>query len=231
MRCNYLSMSLFQQFVNTTQLHEEDFLTKDRMVRSVGVTPIAAVILVWIAGKCQLISLTNPTMLQSYIPQCTILQQKCAHVSTYFCLCVVRLWWCMVSKPRPVDIYNQTWWRHQMETVSVLLAFCAGNSPVTGEFLTQRPVSRSFDVFFDLRLNKRLSKQSWGWWFETHSRPLWRHCIGGTFSPPTAVAYVLTIPPCMAHPSKHRLAPAKQSNTKPITKSQPGREGSSTCAS
>ena len=34
---------------------------------------------------------------------------------------------------------------------------------------------RSFDIFFDLRLNKRLSKQSWGWWFETPSRPLWRH--------------------------------------------------------
>ena len=39
----------------------------------------------------------------------------------------------------------------------------------------QRPVKRSFDVFFDLRLNKRLSKQSWGWWFETLSNPLWRH--------------------------------------------------------
>ena len=65
-----------------------------------------------------------------------------------------------------------TWWRHQMETFSI----CAGNSPVTGEFRTQRPVTRSFDVFFDLRLNKRLSKQWWGWWFETPSRPLWRHC-------------------------------------------------------
>ena len=53
---------------------------------------------------------------------------------------------------------------------------CAGNSPVTGEFPSQRPVTRSFDVFFDLRLNKRLSKQSWGWWFETPSRSLWRHC-------------------------------------------------------
>ena len=38
------------------------------------------------------------------------------------------------------------------------------------------PVTRSFDVFFDLRLNKRLSKQSWGWWFETQSLSLWRHC-------------------------------------------------------
>ena len=45
-----------------------------------------------------------------------------------------------------------------------------------GEFPAQRPVTRGFDVFFDLRLNKRLSKQPWGWWFETLSCPLWRHC-------------------------------------------------------
>ena len=63
-----------------------------------------------------------------------------------------------------------------METLSALLAICAGNSPVPGEFPVQRSVTRSFDVFFDLRLNKRLSKQSWGWWFETLSRTLWRHC-------------------------------------------------------
>ena len=47
-----------------------------------------------------------------------------------------------------------------------------------GEFPAQRPVTRSLDVFFDLRLNKRLSKQSWGWWFETLPRPLWRHSNG-----------------------------------------------------
>ena len=44
-----------------------------------------------------------------------------------------------------------------------------------GEFPSQRPVTRSFDVFFDLCLNKRLSKQPWGWWFETPSLSLWRH--------------------------------------------------------
>ena len=68
-----------------------------------------------------------------------------------------------------------SWRRHQMETFSALLAICAGNSPVSGEFPAQRPVTRSFDVFFDQRLNKGLSKQSWGWQFETHSSPLWRH--------------------------------------------------------
>ena len=68
------------------------------------------------------------------------------------------------------------WWRHQMETFSAWLTICAENSLVRGEFPAQRPVTRSFDVFFDLCPNKRLSKQSWGWWFETPSRRLWRHC-------------------------------------------------------
>ena len=65
-----------------------------------------------------------------------------------------------------------------METFSALLTICAGNSPVPGEFPTQRPVTRNFDVFFDLHPDKRLSKQWWGWWFETPSSPLWRHCNG-----------------------------------------------------
>ena len=47
---------------------------------------------------------------------------------------------------------------------------------VTGKFPAQRPVTRSFDVLFDLHLNKRLSKQSSRRWFATPSRPLWRHC-------------------------------------------------------
>ena len=54
------------------------------------------------------------------------------------------------------------WWRHQMETFSTSLAICA----VTGEFSAQRPVTLSFDAFFDPRLNKRLSIQSWNWWFD-----------------------------------------------------------------
>ena len=39
-----------------------------------------------------------------------------------------------------------TWWCHQMETFSELLAICVGNSPVTGEFPAQRPVRRNFDI-------------------------------------------------------------------------------------
>ena len=68
-------------------------------------------------------------------------------------------------------LYMMTSWN---ETFSALLAICVENSPVTGEFPAQRPATRSFDVFFDLHLDKRLSKQ--GWWFETPSCPLWRHC-------------------------------------------------------
>ena len=57
------------------------------------------------------------------------------------------------------------------------------NSPHKG------PVTRSLDVFFDLLLNKRLSKQSWGWWFETPSCPLWRHCNGNYVSDQSAWWY------------------------------------------
>ena len=62
--------------------------------------------------------------------------------------------------------------------IFALQAICAGISPVTGEFPAQRPVTRTFDVFFNLRLNKRMSEQWWGWWFETPSRSLWHHCNG-----------------------------------------------------
>ena len=58
------------------------------------------------------------------------------------------------------------------------MATCEGNSPVPGDFPAQRPVTRIFEVFFDLRPNKRLSKQWWHWWLETPSCPLWRHCNG-----------------------------------------------------
>ena len=74
--------------------------------------------------------------------------------------------------------YFNAWWRHQMETFFTFLSLCEGNCHVTCEFPSQRPVTRNFDVFFDLRLNKRLAKQSRRWWFEMPSRSLWRHCNG-----------------------------------------------------
>ena len=62
--------------------------------------------------------------------------------------------------------------RHQMENIFRV------TDHLFGEFPAQRPVTRSFDVFYDLRPNKQLNKQPWGWWFETPSRPLWRHSNG-----------------------------------------------------
>ena len=57
---------------------------------------------------------------------------------------------------------SKTWWRHQMETFSALLVICAGNSSVPGEFSTQRPVTRSFDIFFDQRLNYGVNNREAG---------------------------------------------------------------------
>ena len=69
---------------------------------------------------------------------------------------------------------NAIKWKHFL----CYFSLCEGNPPVPGGFPSQRPVTRSFDVFFDLHLNQRLSKQSRRWWFETPSRSLWRHCNG-----------------------------------------------------
>ena len=112
---------------------------------------------------------TYETCYQGYLPQSHSRDKPhCQFIHTWLgVVSHVRL--CFSSAVYP-------WWRHLIETFSALLALCAGNSPVTGEFPAQRPVTRSFDVFFDLRLNKRLSKQSCGCWFDTSSRQLWRHC-------------------------------------------------------
>ena len=82
------------------------------------------------------------------------------------------------------------WWCNQMETFSALLAYGDGNLPVIGRFPSRRTVARSFDVFFDLRLNTWLRKQSRRRWFETPWCSLRRHCkvlsvscIGATAQP------------------------------------------------
>ena len=60
-----------------------------------------------------------------------------------------------------------------------------------GEFPAQRPVTRRFDVFFYLCLNKRSNTQSSGWWFETPSCSLWRHCNGYNQSRPVDRIYCI----------------------------------------
>ena len=68
------------------------------------------------------------------------------------------------------------WWRHQMESFSALLALCAGihRSPVNSPHKGQWRGALMFSLI--CALNKRFSKQSWGWWFKTPLRSLWRHC-------------------------------------------------------
>ena len=76
------------------------------------------------------------------------------------------------------NVSTDSWWHHQMETFSALLAICLGNSTVTGEFPLQKASDAELCYFFYLCLNKCLSKQSWGLWFEMPSHSLWRHCNG-----------------------------------------------------
>ena len=118
----------------------------------------------------QAISLTNTGVF--------LVGPSATNSNDYFYQNIIIFSWKCTSNCRLQNVCHlqaSTWWRHQVEAFSALLAFCAGNSPVPGEFPAQRPVTRSFDAFFDLRLNKRLSKQSWGWWSQTPSSSLWRH--------------------------------------------------------
>ena len=94
-------------------------------------------------------------------------------------LCQLYLIWKIILSVRDQVLCVESWRCHQMETFSALLALCAGNLLVTGEFPTQKPMTRSFDAFFDLYLNKWLSKHLWGWWFETLLCSLWCHCNDG----------------------------------------------------
>ena len=63
---------------------------------------------------------------------------------------------------------NEAWWHHQMETFFALLTVCVGNLLVTGEFPSQRPVTRSFDIVFDLHLKN-------GWVNNRDASDLRRH--------------------------------------------------------
>ena len=78
-----------------------------------------------------------------------------------------------------------TWRSRQIKTFSALLALCDGESTGHRWIPSQRPVTWNLDIFFDLRLNKRLSKTSKHRCFDTPSRSLWRHynVLVGTFPP------------------------------------------------
>ena len=93
-----------------------------------------------------------------------------------------------------------SWWLHQTETFSTLLAPYEGNPLVTVGVPSQRPVMRSFDVFFHPHMNKRLSKQLRLQWLEMPSCSLWRHCniLRGCFNSiapvPVKQAWIIRLP-------------------------------------
>ena len=103
--------------------------------------------------------------------ECSFCMMKTFHITT----CVSQTISILLNYPQLYGLSEDPWWRHKMETFSALLALCEGDSPVTGELPSQRPVTRRFDIVFDLRLNKRLNKHSRRRWFESPSRLLWRH--------------------------------------------------------
>ena len=93
-----------------------------------------------------------------------------SHLEGIYFSSSTRKWESLVKRSTKYNWYRENqvllWWHHEIEIFSVLLALCEGNPPVTGGFPLQRPVTQSFDVFFDLRMNKRLSKQSRHRWFK-----------------------------------------------------------------
>ena len=75
-----------------------------------------------------------------------------------------------------------------------VLGTLCGEFTGPGEFPAQRPVTRSFDAFFDLRPNKRLNKQPWGWWFETPAWSLWRQCnVKASHNIPDSIFFTLCL--------------------------------------
>ena len=89
--------------------------------------------------------------------------------------CGIWFWWVKTEEGKKLELYEH-------DVVIKWKPFprywlLCGKFTGPDEFPAQRPVTRSFDVFFDLHPNKRLNKQPWGWWFETPWWSLWRHVM------------------------------------------------------
>ena len=101
----------------------------------------------WGSSSWHKFNLTNPTMHLPISHNAPFVTEMCTHVHisvTKWCI-VVYLSCGILPWPPPMMASSNG-------NTSALLALCAGNSPVIGEFPSQRPVTRSFDVFFDLHL-------------------------------------------------------------------------------
>ena len=105
------------------------------------------------------------------------MNQWCFRLPTH--LCVTRLHWGHSMFQQAFDIsqlFPYIMMTSSNGNIFRVTGHLCGEFTGPAEFPTQMPVTRSFDVFFDLRLNKRLSKQPRGWWCEAQSWSLWRHC-------------------------------------------------------
>ena len=143
---------------------------------------------IWIYTSCEII-------MNDYI---TTTMQSTKKPCAYFLGYTVRLRGYMTpsSKKKP-------WWRHQMESVFVLLAVCERNPPVTGGFLSQRASNTGFGVSFGVSLNKQSNKESCRSGFEKPGCSLWSHCSDaeiwciGWFTPESSSSYLSMISLCL----------------------------------
>ena len=115
---------------------------------------------------------------QVVVAAIVILSNICRAWTMYLCMDSVKF---LLEAPGASILWGATiLWRDADPFWGTSIRTGASNRDITvyqalRKFPTQRPVTRSFDVYFDLRLNKRLCKPSWGWWFETLLCPLWCH--------------------------------------------------------
>ena len=106
---------------------------------------------------------------------------------TFAAICVWKYHWIHTKSVHHIPVtcvlFTMSWWLHQIETFSVLLAICAANSPVTGKFPALKPVAWSFDFFICAWINGWVNNREAGDLRRTPSRPLWRHCNGAVIYP------------------------------------------------
>ena len=127
------------------------------------------------------LSCTNPLISFISIGFLTTHEQFSEHIVLlcFLLLCLLPSVLCGFRSLIYLLIFYSVAWLYMMTSsngnIFSVTGHLCGEFTGPGEFPAQRPVTRSFDVLFDLRLNKGLSKQWWGWWFETLSRPLWHH--------------------------------------------------------
>ena len=141
-------------------------------ISTIGVTGNALVIHVMRKNKWVFISMYSSPIFGSCIPHFLILYLHVYTVISHnaYCYLIADMVLCIT-----LSAHSYIMMTSSNGNIFRVTGHLCGEFTGPGEFPTQRPVTRSFDVYFDLCPNKRLSKQSWGWWFGTLSCSLWRH--------------------------------------------------------